>query len=84
LEKVEAIFSTRLRLRMQNLHISQTRLARITGIQPAMIMRYLRGTASPNLRNLWRLCKALDCPCDYLLGNSEYCFTADSLINAMK
>ena len=84
MEKCEAIFTSRLRLRMMQQRISQTQLAKEISIEPAMITRYLHGKCMPNMRVLWRICRVLDCSADYLLGNSEYCFTADRLINSMK
>ncbi len=77
------IFAARLRLRMASKLYSQNRLAKECGIERTQISKYLNCVCAPNARQLWRLCRALDCSADYLIGLSDYPFTADKILKAL-
>lgn len=55
------------RLRAEK-QLSQTKLAKLSGLQPSTISHFERGTREPSLKNLVKLCKALGCSSDHLIG----------------
>ena len=78
------IFAMRLRLRIAQRMLSQSKVAKMTGIDRPLITKYVNGQVAPNARQLWRLCKALECSADYLIGLSDYPYTVDRLMRALK
>ncbi len=52
-------------------HLTQEALALATGIDRTTLTKYETGKRVPNLSDLRKICKALDCPSDYFLGLSE-------------
>ena len=50
--------------------MSQTDLAKKTGIMPCAISHFETGKRSPRFLNLWKLCKALNVTPNELLGLS--------------
>jgi transcriptional regulator with XRE-family HTH domain len=52
-------FSDRLGTALEGLEMSQTELARRSGIQPANISRFIGGHAEPSVANLTRLLRAM-------------------------
>lgn len=79
----EKVFVVRLNMIMNARGLSQNALAKQSGITRLMICKYCNGVCMPNIRALWRLCKALNCSADYLIGNSKYAFTADRVVNVI-
>lgn len=78
------IFAMRLRLRIAHKLLSQSKVAKITGIDRPLITKYVNGQVTPNARHLWRLCKALDCSADYLIGLSDYPYTVDKVMRVLE
>ena len=70
--------------------MSQSDLAKKTGLTPSNISHYERGTRQPTVDNLRKLCDALPCSSDALLGrgrefqiNKDY-YNLISVINKFK
>lgn len=57
-------FSIRLKNIMYQKTISQSELAKITGIPQSIISRYVSGTTLPSFYNADKIAKALDCSLD--------------------
>lgn len=53
------------------LGLSQSDLARLSGIASSVISNYECGEREPGLKNLRKLRKALDCTWDQLLGGGK-------------
>lgn len=67
-----SIFSERLKDILQERQMSQSELARKTGISRQNIYQYANGKTVSSLENLVKISKALNVSTDYLLGLSEY------------
>lgn len=61
------IFAERLKEVMEEHHISQSDLARMTGIGRSRICQYLSGKFEPKISSLKIIADALDVPSDYLI-----------------
>lgn len=48
--------------------LSQTQLAKIVGYSQSVIAKWEKDESEPNAKAILKLAKALDCSCDYLLG----------------
>ncbi len=81
-------FSVRLRYAREKLRkISQGKLAKLTGFQPAAISHFETGARKPSFDNLKRLADALEVTTDFLLGrvsNPEEIKEADQLYRDIK
>lgn len=62
-------FAKRLRERRILLKLNQKDVARRSGLPPAAISHFETGRREPTMRNLKRLCRALNVSSDYLIGN---------------
>ena len=62
------IIKTKIKELIKKNNISQTELARLTGITDCTMSRYMSGQRIPTVRNLVRIAKALNTSTDYLLG----------------
>ena len=65
-------FSERLKARLTELNMSQSDLARDTGITQAGISQYVNGQRLPDLDHILGLSDALDCTTDYLIHGRTY------------
>jgi transcriptional regulator with XRE-family HTH domain len=61
-------FGNRVRDARLLLDLNQTELARATGLTASAISHFESGRRLPNIANLLRLLRTLDCSADYLLG----------------
>lgn len=61
-------FAEKLHEYMQTAGISQTKLARITGINKSSICEYLSGNYEPKQKNVLKLAAALNVPAEYFFG----------------
>lgn len=61
-------FSDRLREERQKRGLSQTDLAKKTGLQPSAVSHFETGERSPSFANLRRLADALSVSIDHLIG----------------
>jgi len=61
----------RIRIRLEELEMSQAELARTTGFSTARIGNYVQGTRPPDVATLVRLARALGTSVDWLVGLSE-------------
>lgn len=66
----DEVFSVRLITARQRRGLSQTELARKTGLQPAAIGHFEKDRRKPSFANIRALAKALDVTSDYLLGRT--------------
>ena len=67
-------FGRKLKATMWRRGITQTDLAEMTGISQTTISTYIRGSSSPTVPNLYRICQALGCSATefiYIGGRSE-------------
>lgn len=64
-------FGQRLLFARESRGLSQTDLARLTGLQPAAIGHFERDRRKPSFANVRALAKALSVSSDYLLGRSD-------------
>ena len=64
--------SENLRKMMKRRDISQTMLAKMTGIDRTSINRYSKGVSAPSLRNLTNICWALECDLDDIIVAWDY------------
>ena len=66
-----AVFSQRLLLRLDEMHLTQAKLAREVGIAQSTVSKWLspETTAQPSLLQLQRLASVLDVSTDWLLGS---------------
>jgi len=49
-------------------NLTQAELSKLSKLHPSSISHFERGKREPSLHNLVRLCRALNCSADYLLG----------------
>ncbi len=63
-------FCDQLKAAREQRGLSQTELAKLTGLQPSAISHFETGNRSPSFDNLKRLANALGVSIDYLLGRS--------------
>ena len=63
-----AAIGERVRIRRKSLHLTQEKLAELTGISVAFVGHIERGTRKLSVETLYDLCKALDVSADYLMG----------------
>lgn len=63
-----ADFAARLRKTRENRELSQSELARETGMQPSAIAHFEAGRRKPSFDNVRALARALKVSADYLLG----------------
>lgn len=63
--------SAHIRLRLDQLGMSQAELARLTGMSTARIGNYAQGTRPPDIFALAKMARALQTSTDWLLGISE-------------
>lgn len=68
-ERVMTIFAERLKQVMEEYHISQSDLSRMTGIGRSRICQYLSGKFEPRVSSLKAIADALGVQMEYLLGN---------------
>jgi len=64
-------FAQRLRARRVALGVPQSDIAKTTGFKQCALSHFETGRREPNITNLRRLCVALDCSADYLIGLKE-------------
>ncbi|WP_022696340.1 helix-turn-helix domain-containing protein [Euryhalocaulis caribicus] len=67
----DAIFPARLIEAREKRGLSQTQLAKLTGLQPAAIGHFERGRRRPSFANVRALSNALNVAADYLLGRAD-------------
>lgn len=65
------IFQDRLKITREKKGLSQSELAKISGLHPSTISHFESGQREPCIRNVKKLCSALLCSSDYLLGITE-------------
>lgn len=70
-KKMSDNFTDRLRATRELRGLSQTDLAKRTGLQPSAISHFETGKRAPSFDNLKRLADALGASIDYLLGRSN-------------
>jgi len=58
----------RLRESIKNSGLQQKELAKIIGVSPQTISKYMRENKFPALDTFAKLCKAIDASSDYILG----------------
>ena len=63
---------TRLREAIRNSKYTQKELAKLIGVSPQTVSKYMKNNIFPALDTLARLCRVLDVKSDYILGLSEY------------
>lgn len=63
-------FTDRLKAARERRGLSQTDLAKLTGLQPSAVSHFETGNRAPSFDNLKRLADALGVSIDYLLGRS--------------
>jgi len=63
-------FRINLRAVRESRGFSQSDLAGRCGLQPSAVAHFEAGRRTPSLHNLVRLCRALGCQSDYLIGLS--------------
>lgn len=54
-------FGNRLKEARMSLQITQSELGKLSGLQASAISHFELGTRSPSLKNIVKLCKALNC-----------------------
>lgn len=64
-------FGQRLKKSRETSNLTQTELAKLTGISSRMIQKYEGGVSRPRLDAAEKLAKALEIPVSYLLGDDE-------------
>ena len=62
------ITAKRLRELRLKLGLSQSELSRVSGTDQASISKAESNQNGLNIKNLYKICKALDCTSDYLIG----------------
>lgn len=62
----------RLRECIKNSRHTQKELAKLVGISPQTVSKYMKNDVFPALDTLAKLCKVLDVKSDYILGLSDY------------
>lgn len=62
----------RLRESIKNSTLTQKEIAKIIGVSPQTVSKYMTKDIFPALDTLAKLCKLLDIKSDYILGISEY------------
>jgi transcriptional regulator with XRE-family HTH domain len=60
-----------LKRRRLELNMTQTQIAKITGLSQSILSDYETGNAQMTAQSIVALCYALECTSDYLLGLSE-------------
>lgn len=60
--------SENIRLAREFRQMTQAALAKATGLQPAAISHFETGERRPSIRNLRKICNALEFSADWLLG----------------
>lgn len=65
------LFKDRLKIARERKGISQSELAKLSGLQPSSISHFENGRREPSVKNIRRLCSALMCSSDFLLGITE-------------
>lgn len=61
-------FGNNLRDIIEDAWMSQKELSEMTGISEAMISYYIKGERAPSLKNIIRICYALECTYEELIG----------------
>ena len=64
-------FTDRLKAARERRGLSQTDLAKLTGLQPSAVSHFETGNRAPSFDNLKRLADALGVSIDYLLGRDK-------------
>lgn len=64
-------FAERLRAQREMKNLSQTELAKRSGLQPSAVSHFETGRRAPSFDNLRRLADALSVTIDYLLNRAE-------------
>ena len=77
-------FSKRLKEAMEERRVSQTELAKMTGVSKASISQYLSGKHEPIPGVAKRLADALETSYEFLMGNGNVSMDADSSGKALK
>ena len=62
------LFKDRLKIARERKNISQSELAKISGLHPSSISHFENGKRDPNIKNIKKLSLALMCTSDFLLG----------------
>lgn len=70
-ERIQQVFSTRIRILMSDSGIKQSELSRITGIDQSTLSLVCNRKMKPSVKIVARLAIALGCSADYLLGISN-------------
>ena len=61
-------FSKRLKETLKWKEMSQTKFAKLLGIEKSNITNWIKGKSAPNLELFYRICLILNESADYLLG----------------
>lgn len=67
----ESPFSIRLRIARTIRNMSQAKLSKLAELHPSAISHFEGGRRKPNLANIIKLAKALNCTSDFLIGLSN-------------
>lgn len=62
------LFKDRLKIARERKSISQSELAKLSGLHPSSISHFENGKRDPNIKNIKKLSLALMCSSDFLLG----------------
>ena len=71
MERNENITKSRIRERLNTLHMTQRELARKIEKTETTVSRWINGNRVPLATDFISLSRALECTCDYLLGLSD-------------
>jgi len=77
-QELENIFRRNLRLRREELGLTQTDLAELVGVPQSHICALERGRMAPTLKTIARLATALRCPPSWLLDAQQMALVEDS------
>ena len=65
-------FGNNLRELLNEAWMSQRDLSEMTGISESTISYYAKGERAPSLKNIMRICYAMDCTYEELIGRPVY------------
>jgi len=65
------IIATRIKELRTEKKMTQVQLAEIVGCSQPMIVKWETGECEPTASAIVKLARALDCSCDYLLGETD-------------
>ena len=67
---------------LKNSSMTQSELAKKSGLSPSHISRFINNTREPSCKSLIKLCKALTVNSDLLLGLTEYSISEYGLLKS--